>query len=175
MNIEEILTDSGRATADMCVDIISQRPELLEQAYSLCMAEDGKPSMRAARVVQLVAEQYPEMMKPFFPDMVTRLQDLTHSSVKRCMMKVVTFYDLSEYEDLHGILIDTAFMRMNDPDEETAIRAYSIGVLERLVKTYPEISGELIAALNMMADTSKETLSKYAKKVLRKLYREAAG
>ena len=72
MLIEDILTDSGRATADMAVDVISQKPELFSEAYDLCMAQEGKMAMRSARVVWLVAETMPELFKPYFSDMVIR-------------------------------------------------------------------------------------------------------
>jgi len=174
MVLEEILTDSGRATADMAVDIISQKNELFEEAYQLCMNQDGKMAMRAARVVQLVADQMPDLFKPYFPDLVHRLGSLTHSSVKRNMLKILTTYDLSDDEELHGLIIDACFLRMNDFDEEVANRAYATRVLQRFTNIYPEITGELIAALQILIDNSKETLSEYSKKVLQEIYRKAA-
>ena len=95
MSLEEILFDSSRAAADMAVDIISQKPEMFDEAYRLCMAQNGTMALRSARVVQLVAEEY------------------------------------------------------------------------------PEITGELIAALHILIDNSKETLSKYSKTILRELYKDA--
>jgi len=172
--LEDILTDSGRATADMAVDVIYQKPEMFDEAYQMCMAEEGKKALRAARVVQLVAEYHPELLKPYFPDLVHRLNDLTHSSVKRCMMKVLTFYDVSEDEELHGIIIDACFKRMNDFGEEVATRAYATRVLQRFTKIYPEITGELIVALQVVIENSKETLSKYSTNVLKELYKDVS-
>lgn len=172
IKLEDILTDSGRATADMAVDVIRQKPELFEEAYQLCMKQDGKISLRAARVVWLVSEDMPGLFKPYFPDMVRRLGHMTHSSVKRCMMKVLTVYDLSEEKDLHGLIIDACFGRMNDFGEDIATRAYAIRVLQRFVGIYPEISGEFMSALHMLIDNSKETLSRYSRKVLQELHME---
>jgi hypothetical protein len=172
-NIEEILTDSGRATADMAVDIISQKPELFSEAYDLCMKQDGKMSMRAARVVWLVAEEMHALFKPYFSDMVYRLPELTHSSVKRCMLKILSVYDLSDQEELHGIIIDVCFSRVNDPEEEIAVRGYSLQVLERMIKIYPEVTGELMSALQLMIESGPDTLSRYAAKRLKRIQRTA--
>ena len=174
MSLEEILFDSSRAAADMAVDIIRQKPEMFDDAYRMCMAQEGKMAMRAARVVQLIAEEYPALFDPYFEDLVHRLPSLSHSSVKRSMMKILSFYDYGDNEELHGIIIDTSFRWMNDFDEEIAVRAYSILVLQRFTKIYPEISGELIAALQILIENAKETLSKYAGRVLKEIYRDAA-
>ncbi len=173
IKLAEILTDSGRSTADMAVDVISQRPELFDEAYQLCMKQDGKMALRAARVVQLVAEQMPELFQPYFSDLVHRLDSLSHSSVKRNMLKVLTLYDLSDDEELHSLIIDACFHRMNDFEEEVATRAYATRVLQRFCRIYPELTGELIAALHILIDNSKETLSKYSKNVLKELYKDA--
>ena len=61
MSLTEILFDSSRAAADMAVDVIRQKPEMFKEAYELCMAQEGKMAMRAARVVQLVSESDPEL------------------------------------------------------------------------------------------------------------------
>jgi hypothetical protein len=170
IKIEEILTDSGRATADVAVDVISQKPALFKEAYDLCMAQEGKMAMRAARVVWLVAEHMPDLFQAYFEDMVHKMGDLTHSSVKRCMLKILTIYELSDKEELHGLIIEACFKYMNDPAEEVAIRGYSISVLERMQKMYPEITGELIAALQIIVDHDKETLARYASQRIKRLY-----
>lgn len=173
IKLTEILTDSGRSTADMAVDVISQRPELFDEAYQLCMKQDGKMAMRAARVVWLIAEEMPDLFHPYYSDMVHRLSGLRHSSVKRCMLKILTIYDLSNDEELHGHIIEACFNYMNDGCEEIAIRGYSITVLVRMIKIYPEISGELMAALQILIDNGPDTLARYSKKKLKDLYRSA--
>lgn len=171
MSLEKILFDSSRAAADMAVDIIRQKPEMFKEVYNLCMKQEGKMAMRAARVVWLVSEEMPEMFKPYFPDVVNRLDNLTHSSVKRCMYKILSVYDLSGEEDLHGHIIDSCFSRATNSGEEIATRGYSLMVLERFAKIYPEIVSELMAALQLMIDNGPGTLARYAKKRLDKLYR----
>ncbi len=175
MKIEDILSDSSRATADMAVDIIRQQPALFSDAYRLCMAQQGTMALRTARVVQLVAEEHPGIFRPYFTDMVHSLHTLSHSSVKRCTMKVLTFYDLTDEEELHGLIIDAAFLRMNDPGEDVATRAYAIMVIRRFLHIYPEITGEYIAALKFITANAKETLSNYAEKVLMDVDRDAVS
>lgn len=173
IKIADILSDSGRATADMAVDIISQKPELFKEAYELCMQQDGKMAMRAARVVWLVGENMPEIFKPYYTDMVNRLPDLTHSSVKRCMLKLLSVTDLSREEELNGIIIDVCFKCVNDSEEDVAIRGYALQVLERMIKLYPEVTGELMSALQLMIESGPETLSRYASKRLKRIQRSA--
>ena len=173
VKIEEILTDSGRVTADVAVNVISQRPELFQEAYDLCMAQKGKMAMRAARVVWLIAEYMPEMFKPYLPEVVEKLPLIEHTSVKRCMLKILSIYDLSDAEELHGPIIEECFRNMLSAEAEIAIRGYSIAVLDKMVKVYPEISGELISAYQILIDSAPETLVRYANKKLKDLYKSA--
>ena len=173
VKIEDILTDSGRATADVAVDVISQKPELFSEAYDLCMAQEGKMAMRAARVVWLIAESMPELFKPYLHDVVNKLPSLTHTSVKRCMLKILSVYDLSDEEELHGHIIEECFRNMLASDAEIAIRGYSIAVLDKMLKIYPEISGELISAYQILIDSGPETLARYSNKKLKELYKTA--
>lgn len=165
--------DSSRAAGDMAVEIIIAHPEIFQQAYEMCMAQEGSRALRAARVVQLIAEKQPVIFEPYFSEMIGRLPALKHNAVKRSMLKILTFYDLPQDEDLHGAIIDYCFMRMNDSGEEIAIRAYSVMTLRRLSRIYPEISSELMAGLQMMVDNAKDTLSDWADKKLKELYRDA--
>ena len=171
--MEEVLFDSSRAAGDMAVEIISRKPGVFGQAYAMCMAQQGKLALRAARVVQLVAEQHPELFKPYYSDMLESLPSLHHNAVKRSMLKILTFFDLPEDEDQHGMIIDTCFRWMNDAGEEIAIRAYAALVLKRMTGIYPEITGELMAALQMTIDNAKDTLSNWAGKMLNDIRREA--
>jgi hypothetical protein len=173
LKIEEILTDSGRATADVAVDIISKQPEFFNAAYNLCMKQEGKMAMRAARVVWLVAECMPELFKPYLPEVVEKLPSLTHPSVKRCMLKILSVYDLTNEEELHGHIIEECFRNMLASDAEIAIRGYSIAVLDKMVKVYPEISGELITAYQLLIENGPDTLARYSQKKLTELYRSA--
>jgi hypothetical protein len=173
INFNEILFDSSRAAADMAVDVIEQKPEVFDDVYKLCMLQEGKMAMRAARVVWLVSEQMPELFDPYFADVVGRLPDLSHSSVRRCMFKILSVVDLKDKVEFHGHIIDACFSRMNDANEEIAVRGYAIQTLDRFAKIYPEIMGELIAALQLMTDSGPDTLARYAKNRLKKLYRSA--
>jgi hypothetical protein len=58
---------------------------------------------------------------------------------------------------------------MNDFSEEVATRAYATRVLQCFTHIYPEITGELISALQILIENSKETLSKYSKNILKEL------
>ena len=165
--------DSSRAAGDMAVEIISVHPEIFQQAYDMCMSQEGSKALRAARVVQLIAEKQPAIFEPYFVEMINLLPALKHNAVKRSMLKILTFYDLSEYEDLHGKIIDYCFRRMNDSGEEIAIRAYSVMTLRRLSRIYPEITGELMAGLQMMVSNAKDTLSHWAGKMLKELYSDS--
>lgn len=71
MSITGILFDSSRAAAGMAVDIIRQKPEMFHETYTLCIMQEGKMAMRAARVVQLVAMHQPGLLKEMYREATT--------------------------------------------------------------------------------------------------------
>ena len=73
MELEYLLFDSSRRTADMAVIAIENNPELFKKIFEFAMEDKGKLAMRNARVVQISSVKYPELVQPHLNNIIQRM------------------------------------------------------------------------------------------------------
>ena len=104
-DLEAILYDTHRTTADKAVDMILENPEIFELFYDACFLNYGKLPMRASRVVGLVSEKKPEFILPKLNDVVNRLPKIKDKSVIRIFLKLISTHPMNYDEQQLGFLI----------------------------------------------------------------------
>ena len=88
------------------------------------------------------AIDHPEFMKHNFDKLVENLKKPgIHDSVKRNSLRLLEAIDIPEkYE---GDIMEICFQFVEVPDEPVAIKAFSLTILGKLAKKYPEIIPEI--------------------------------
>jgi hypothetical protein len=106
------------------------------------MSEDYRLAQRAAWSVSWAARKHPDMVKPYMKELVEVLErkDL-HDAVIRNSLRVLQ--DVEIPKRFHGKVMNACFAFLNDPGIPVAFKAFSLTILYRLAKLYPEISREL--------------------------------
>jgi hypothetical protein len=168
-NIEDQLVDSSRIIADMAVRNIGNSQDLFDEAIRLMLVDKYPISMRSARVVQLVAEKHPNLLRPHVNTIISALTNSKVDGVKRCILKVLAETPVYMSEDDFGGLADICFNFAEDENEAIAIRAFAIDILLQVVKKYPEIKPELKAILESILPIGSKGLKNKSIKILRKL------
>ncbi len=165
------LVDSSRLLADILVNDIGNNPERFEEMMNLSLRDEYPLSMRAARVIALVIESYPDLVYPYIPIMISRLSQLKTEGVRRGFLKVLSEQPFPYDEEQMGILTDIAFTWLSDPKEAVSIRYYSIEILLNVSKKYPEIQNELKSILNELLEDGSSGLQAKSTMVLKYLKR----
>ncbi len=160
------LVDSSRKLADFLVDDVGNDPERFNEMMQLSMRDVYPISMRAARIVTLVSEKYPELVYPHISKIISELHILNTEGVLRSYLKIITELSYPFNDDQLGILTDMAFNWLTNPKEAIAIRYYSIEILLMVSKKYPEIGNELKSILNELLEDSSSGLKSKSIKVL---------
>jgi hypothetical protein len=147
VNIREtILQDFRKPNMLLVVDWIGNNPTRFKELMAIFMGNEYRTVQRSAWVLSLVVDKHPELVNPYLPSMVSRMQEEGHeAAVRRNIVRILQFVDLPE--DLHGIVMDNCFRFAGDPNEAIAVRCCSLVVLSRLAKLYPEIVPELQAVI----------------------------
>jgi hypothetical protein len=169
--LEEQLVESSRALTDLIVADIGSNQYQFDRIMELMYRDEYPLSMRAAWVAFLVGDKHPEVVKPHVKKLVTMLHAVKVEGVKRSALKMLEPNTHLLSEDEFGMLADLAFSWAEDPKQPIAVRAFSIDILLRVIKVYPDITNELIAILEgIMPDGSKGLKNKCSKllKQLRK-------
>lgn len=85
------------------------------------------------------------MVEPYLEEMMQAMNDHKHDAIVRNVLRI--FEDIDIPELIEGPLCDKCFAYLADPDYAIAIRAFSISVLHRIVKKFPDLQEEFIAIL----------------------------
>jgi len=171
-SFEDLLGDSHRVTADIATQFILRHPRFFKEALSLSLADKPTFSMRAARVVQLVAEKEPEMSKPFLENVFEKLFSLKEEGAVRSLLKMISLQVPDLNENQQGMIINACFDWIQDSSTAIAIQVYSLEILYRISNLIPEIKPELIAILQSKSSESSAGIKSRSGELLKKLYEE---
>ena len=78
----------------------------------------------------------------YLSNLLPILEDEYYSnSIKRNIVRVLQFVEIPEKHQ--GQVINSCFNLLNDREKPSAVLAFSMGVLHKMVKIYPELKNEL--------------------------------
>lgn len=160
---------SERAVADLAIKAIEDSPGSFRDVLDLCFLEVYPISMRAARVVQLYCEKYPDAIYPFLDEAVEKTIRSQIAGVRHNFLKIfANFIDLEKLSD-PGPLLNTCFQWLLNARLTPAVRIHSMGVIYKLGLKEPDLLHELEAAIEIISEESEISLRTYGKKLLRKM------
>ncbi|MBN1950209.1 MAG: hypothetical protein JW801_03345 [Bacteroidales bacterium] len=163
---ESKLVDSSRIIADLIVEDIGCDPDRFTEMMHLAFRDEYPLSMRAARVVSLVVENYPEVINGQLDTIIEMLPKLKIEGVRRGFLKVFAENMPELNEEQIGLLTDLAFTWLDDPKQAMAIRYYSIEILVCVCSKYPELKNELSAILEGLSREGSPGLKSRSLQVL---------
>jgi hypothetical protein len=168
-SLEEQLIESSRELIDIIVGDIGNDQAKFDKIMALVYKDEKQVSMRAAWVAFLAYERHPKLVRKHKTRLFKALQTTKVDGVKRAVLKIL--YDLMDElpEDEFGKLADLAFSWAGDPGQAIAVRAFSIDILLKVTKSYPDISPELIAVLQGIIPDGSRGLKNKCKKLLKEL------
>ena len=143
MNLrEEVLREHSRKQCDVIVNWVGQSQKRFNELFQLFMADEKLVAQRAAWPVSYCIESFPDLLNNHFEQLVKKLaQPGIHDGVKRNSMRMLQHVKIPEQWE--GALMNFCFDYLSSPTEAVAIKAFSITVLGKLAKKYPEIIPEL--------------------------------
>ena len=168
MHIKTILEEGhSRENAIAIKNAIIKNPPLVEDLME-CFFDDGiQLCQRASWPLMFLGVAAPEIIRPYLSAMVDHLPQAKHDAQIRNTVRI--FEDIDIPEDLEGPLFEYCFGYLLDSKCATAIRAFSITVLEKISNKHPELKEELIGELRLQADTGTVGFKNRAKKTLIRL------
>ena len=175
MDLQDLLFDSSRRTAEMAVGVIGNNPEIFKTMLDFAFEDKNLYAMRAARVIQLASHNHPELVRPYLKEIILRLPNLKNGGLKRGMAKILIERSFDHDEETLGILVSTCFDWLMNPDEKPAIKVYAMEILFKSSQFYPEIKSELIFSIEDQLPKSGTAVKSRGKQILTKLYKQVLG
>jgi hypothetical protein len=128
---DELARGNTRENRDRLTRWVGRDEQRLAELMHLYLHGAWREAQLAAGVVTLVADEHLEMMDPWLPAMVKRMQDPhVHNAVARTGMHVLQVVEIPR--ELAGRVAQICFKALEDVSQPIAVRVFAMTVLVNL-------------------------------------------
>jgi hypothetical protein len=139
---QAILKEHSKAQTEKIVKYVGNNPERFAELMKLFLGNEYRVIQRAGWPLSYCVEKHPELIKPYFKQIMDRLQKPAgHNAVHRNIVRLLQAVDIPKR--YHGQVMNTCFEFIASNETEVAIKAFALTVLQNLSAVYPEIKPEL--------------------------------
>jgi 8-oxo-dGTP diphosphatase len=166
----------GRQEADWIAISATENPAIFRKLIDYSFLADKKLAFRASWTLSKACEIFPEMIYPYMPRLIEGLEALDNESTRRSFLRIISISEIGKLDSrYHGILADHCFKALNSAFSAVAIKAYSMEILYRLARIYPELAHELSATINMLRSEGSAGIIARGRIILKKLASDPEG
>ncbi|WP_430897070.1 MULTISPECIES: hypothetical protein [unclassified Paraflavitalea] len=160
-----ILAEHSKLQANKIKQAVLDHPDQMKDFMRAFFNGEPKIVQRAAWPLSLIAEENPQLIRPYFGKLMKLLHDESqHPAIPRNITRLFQFVTLPE--KYQGELMDYCFKSILDLKAADAVKASAITILDNLCKIYPEIRSELVTALETQFQYEGPAYQSRARKVL---------
>lgn len=138
----EILKEHSKEQCNKIIQWVGSSKKRFNELFHLFLTDEYRITQRAAWPLSYCAITHPELMKNNFERLLNNLKKpKLHDSIKRNTVRLLDAINIPpKYE---GAVMEICFKYLESEHEAVAIKAFSIGILGKLAKKYPEIIPEI--------------------------------
>ena len=162
----QILSEHTKANCQLIVEWVGDDQSRFDELFNLFLHDEYRVTQRAVWPMGNCAIAHSSFMKKNMGRLIRNLQkpDI-HDSIKRNTLRFLQSVEIPlKYE---GMIMNTCFEYIENPKEAVAIKAFSLTILSRLAKKYPEIIPEIKLLIEDQAPVQTAAFTSRAKKVLK--------
>jgi hypothetical protein len=161
-----LLEEHSKSQRDKIVSYIGKDKAKFAELIRIFTGSDYRLTQRAAWPLSYCVRKYPELIQPYFSDMIGMLQKSgTDNAVTRNIIRLLQDVDIPE--KYHGEIMNICFDFIQSNDAPAAIKAFSLTVLHNLSRHYPDIKSELKLIIEERWDYETAAFKSRARKVLK--------
>jgi hypothetical protein len=166
-----LLIEMSRRNTDMVADLVMQKPALFDELFQAFLRNEEPVSRRAAWVVDIVTEKFPELLIPHLGHILSMLPKFKHDGLKRHSLRMLDRSPLPDGDEL-GKLITICFEWLLSPREAVAVKIYCMDLLFRISRIEPDLKNELADSIEYRMREETAGFKNRGQKMLDKLYSE---
>ncbi len=164
----ELERGNTRENRDRIARWVGKDEERFEQLMDLYLHGAWRTAQLAAGVVGICAEEQPELMDPWLPTMVKRMQEPgVHDAIPRTAMRTLQFVTIPPR--IAGRVAKVCFDALEDISRPIAVRVFAMTVLVRLCEDQPDLSREVRTVIEAMLPYSTAAFAARARRELKRL------
>ena len=165
---ELLLNPASKVNSLKVVTYIGDSFERYEELIQLIVANDSPLAEKAAWAMTHCHDKDVGFFDEFYSEMTQVLGDDSYSdSVKRNIVRILQFKKVPE--EYEATVINNCFELLANKKSAVAVKVFSLGVLENMVKRYPELKNELIACIEELLPNASSGLKNRGQHILKRL------
>jgi len=130
---------------EITVKEIINNPAYFRLLLDIALYNKNQRSWRAAYLIDKIHDSHPELVLPFFDEMVLQLKKEKSSSKKRHFLKLISMNTIAEIHQ--GFLVDYCIIALKSGKEPPAVRVHAMQILFNISENEPELKSEILAVI----------------------------
>jgi hypothetical protein len=167
MNLREtILAEHSKVQKDKIVKWVGDSQKRFDELFHLFLNDEYRVVQRAAYPLSYCVEKHPSLIKKHFGKLIKNLlKKNLHEAVKRNTVRILEKIEIPE--QYHGTVMNICFDFVQSPDEAVAVKVFSLTVLDKLSRKYPDIKQELKTLIEDRWDYETAAFHSRSRKILK--------
>jgi hypothetical protein len=139
---DEIVKEHSKSQCTKIVQWIGDDQKRFDELFDLFLHDEYRVVQRAAWPLSYAVIAHPQFIKKHWAKLIKYMQQPgLHNAVKRNAVRLLQDMDIPE--KYQGAIMNICFTYLESFDEAVAVKSFSLTVLGRLAKQYPEIIPEI--------------------------------
>ena len=165
---ETIMAGHSKANCTRIVKWIGSDPLRFDQLVTIFLKDEYVAVQRAGWPLSDIVKNHPGLVQKHLKKILTYAKKPGHhESVKRNTVRLLQYIDIPE--KFHGDVMNLCFDAIITPEEKPAVKAFSLSVLQKLSRQYPDIKQELKTIIEDRWDFETAAFHSRARKILREI------
>ncbi|MDQ6842934.1 MAG: hypothetical protein M3Z92_01080 [Bacteroidota bacterium] len=162
---EMILREHSKENCNKIISWVGSDKKKFDQLFELFLNGGYRVTQRSAWPLSFCVIAHPSLIQSNFERLISNLwkPDL-HDSIKRNTVRLLQYVDIPAGQE--GAVMERCFDYVSSASEAVAIKAFSLTVLGRLAKKYPEIIPEIKLLIEDQIMQQTPAFKSRAKKIL---------
>ncbi len=162
---ETILREHSKENCNKIISWVGSDKKKFDQLFELFLNGGYRVTQRSAWPLSFCVIAHPSLIESNFERLISNLRkpDL-HDSIKRNTVRLLQYVDIPAGQE--GAVMERCFDYVSSASEAVAIKAFSLTVLGRLAKKYPEIIPEIKLLIEDQIMQQTPAFKSRAKKIL---------
>lgn len=174
MNIrQQLLKKHSRENADFVESYVVKSQGSVIELMACFLGEETKVVQRASQVVGNLGRHHPEMLQPWWEEMISAADRPIHVAVRRNVARYFAELELPISEPLEKKIVDSFTVWSTQADTPVAVAVFAMQFVADRCNQYPKHTKAIRAAIESRIDSASPGFKNRGLKILKQI--EAAA
>ncbi len=163
---EMTLSEHTKQNCNKIVSWVGRDKKRFDSLFELFLHDEYRVTQRVAWPLSYCAISYPALLNNNVEKLVNNLRKPhLHDAIKRNTLRLLQEIEIPKKYD--GVVMEICFNYLESPAEAVAIKSFSLTILGKLAKKYPEIISEIKLLIEKQINHQTAAFKSRAKKFLK--------